>query len=109
MSEPRSAVAATEQAIDLIEKLKTRFGSLMFVQSEDCSEGSSPMCVNESDFTLGPEDLLVGEIDGCYYYVDDEMFERSGSPNLVIDCVPGAADSFSIEGTFGMHFVTHPK
>ena len=37
-------VIATDQAVDLIEKLKVEHGQLMFHQSGGCCDGSSPMC-----------------------------------------------------------------
>ncbi len=109
MSGPESVVAATTHAIDLIEKLKARFGPLMFVQSGGCCDGSSPMCFQDGDFMIGPNDLLLGEIDGCLYYVDDELFEQSGSPHLLIDCTPGETDPFSLEETLHMHFISRTQ
>jgi uncharacterized protein (DUF779 family) len=78
MSGPATAVAATTQAIDLIEKLKRRFGPLMFVQSGGCCDGSAPMCFPEGEYLLGPHDLLLGSIADCSYYIDAELFERWG-------------------------------
>ncbi len=106
MSEPGSAVAATTQAIDLIEKLKASFGPLMFVQSGGCCDGSSPMCYQEGDFLLGPGDLLLGEIAGCPFYMDQDLYKAWGHPKLLIDCAPGGSDSFSLEGTLNMHFLS---
>ena len=109
MSGLSSAVAATTHAIDLIEKLKARFGPLMFVQSGGCCDGSAPMCFQEGDFLLGPGDLLLGEIAGCPFYMDQELYERWGMPRLLIDCAPGGGSSFSLEGTLDMHFIARTQ
>ena len=99
------SVMVTEEARDLIARLKTRYGSLMFVQSGGCCDGSSPVCLREGEMLLGPGDLLLGEIDGCPFYIDREQYERWRKPQFLIDVAPGEGDTFSIEGPEGMHFV----
>jgi len=54
---------------------------------------------------LGPEDLLIGEIATCPFYMDREQYERWGRPRFLIDCAPGGGDSFSLESMEGMHFI----
>jgi len=99
------SVMVTEKARDLIARLKTRYGSLMFVQSGGCCDGSSPVCLREGEMLLGPGDLLLGEIAGCPFYIDQEQYERWNKPQFLIDVSPGEGDTFSIEGPEGMHFV----
>ena len=98
-------VIATGAAHDLIARLKTRYGSLMFVQSGGCCDGSSPVCLREGELLLGPNDLRIGEIAGCPFYIDREQYERWRRPQFLIDVAPGEGDTFSIEGPEGMHFV----
>jgi uncharacterized protein len=109
VSKPENAVVATERAIALIETLKARFGPLMFVQSGGCCDGSSPVCLQEGDLLLGLEDLLIGEIATCPFYMDREQYERWGQPRFLIDCAPGGGDSFSIESMEGMHFIARTQ
>lgn len=63
-------VSATEAARALIARLVARYGELIFMQSGGCCEGSSPICLREGDLLLGPNDLLLGEIAGCPFYID---------------------------------------
>ena len=98
-------VNATKAARDLIVQLKGRYGSLMFMQSGGCCDGSSPMCLREGDLLLGPNDLLLGEIEGCPFYIDREQYERWRQPEFMIDVSPGDGDTFSLEGPEGIHFV----
>jgi uncharacterized protein len=98
-------VSATQGARDLIVRLKARYGSLMFMQSGGCCDGSSPMCLCEGDLILGPNDLLLGEIEGCKFYIDQEQYERWRSPRFLIDVASGDGDTFSLEGPEGVHFV----
>jgi len=99
------SVMVTEKARDLIARLKTRYGSLMFVQSGGCCDGSSPVCLREGELLLGPGDLHLGEIEGCPFYIDREQYERWRKPQFLIDVASGEGDTFSIEGPEGMHFV----
>ena len=47
-----------------IGRLRAEHGPLMFFQSGGCCDGSSPMCFPNGEFLLGPNDLLLGEVDG---------------------------------------------
>ncbi len=98
-------VEVTEAARALIARLKTRHGPLIFMQSGGCCDGSSPMCLQEGDLLLGPNDLLLGEIEGCPFYIDQEQYERWRKPQFLIDVATGDGDTFSLEGPEGMHFV----
>ena len=98
-------VTATDAAVAAIERLRRRHGPLELVQSGGCCDGSSPVCLPAGELLLGPEDVLLGEIAGCPFYVDRAQYVRWREPKLVIDVAPGAGDSFSIEGPEGFHFV----
>jgi uncharacterized protein (DUF779 family) len=98
-------VIATDAARDLIVRLVARYGSLMFVQSGGCCDGSAPICLREGELLLGPNDLLIGEIASCPFYIDQEQYERWRKPQFLIDVAPGDGDTFSLEGPEGMHFV----
>ena len=98
-------VMVTEAARDLIVRLKARYGSLIFMQSGGCCDGSSPMCLQKGDLLLGPNDLLLGEIEGCPFYIDQEQYDRWRKPQFLIDVAQGDGDTFSLEGPEGIHFV----
>ena len=78
----------------------------MLVQSGGCCDGSSPLCLREGELLLGPGDLLLGEVAGVPFYVDSEQYERWRRPAFLLDLRPGAADTFSLEGADGVHFVS---
>jgi uncharacterized protein (DUF779 family) len=98
-------VTATDAALVAIRRLVTRHGPLVFVQSGGCCDGSSPVCLREGELLLGPNDVLLGDVAGCPFYVDREQYERWRRPVLVIDTAPGGGDTFSLEGPDGIHFV----
>ena len=101
-----TAVTATPEALELIERLRARHGRLVFFQSGGCCAGSSPMCLPEGDLLPGTRDLHLGEIGGCAVYIDAEQYARWCRPELVIDVSPGVEESFSLETPEGVHFVS---
>ena len=62
-------VLATPLALEWIEKLKQKHGPLLFHQSGGCCDGSSPMCFAQGDFLIGDQDVLLGEIGDCPFYM----------------------------------------
>ena len=75
-ADPSPRVVATESAVAEIRRLRDEHGPLMFFQSGGCCDGSSPMCFPDGELLLGPNDLLLGEVDGCPFYIDADQDER---------------------------------
>ncbi|MBL8252161.1 MAG: DUF779 domain-containing protein [Candidatus Competibacter sp.] len=104
-----SRVLATDAALELIERLKAKHGSLMFHQSGGCCDGSSPMCYPEGDLLVGDSDVRLGEIGGCPFYMSVAQFEYWQHTQLIIDVVPGRGGMFSLEGPEGVRFLTRSR
>lgn len=104
-----SRVLATDAALDLIARLKTKHGPLMFHQSGGCCDGSSPMCYPEGDLLVGDSDVRLGEIGGCPFYMSVAQFEYWQHTQLIIDVVPGRGGMFSLEGPEGVRFLTRSR
>ncbi len=68
-------VIATPAAAELIEKLKADHGPLAFHQSGGCCGGSAPMCFPEGEFRTGGQDVRLGAISGCEFYMGAAQFE----------------------------------
>lgn len=102
-------VTATPAALELIELLKIRHGPLMFHQSGGCCDGSSPMCYPAGEFRVGGQDVLLGEIGGCPFYMGAAQFEYWQHTQLIIDVVPGRGGMFSLEGPEGKRFLTRSR
>lgn len=98
-------VSATPEAAKAIELLRARHGSIVFHQSGGCCSGSCPMCLRADELPPGPNDLELGEVAGVPVLIDRDLYARWGSPDFRIDVAAGAADSFSLEGSDGLHFV----
>jgi uncharacterized protein (DUF779 family) len=100
-------VVAAESAVAEIGRLRAEHGPLMFFQSGGCCDGSAPMCFPDGELLLGPNDLLLGEVGGCSFYIDADQYERWNRPVLVLDVAPGtgSGSGMSLEELHGVHFV----
>jgi uncharacterized protein (DUF779 family) len=109
MTERVARVVATPAALELIEWLKARHGDLMFHQSGGCCDGSSPMCYPRGEFLIGGQDVLLGDIGGCPFYIGAAQFEYWQHTQLIIDVVPGRGGMFSLEGPEGKRFLIRSR
>jgi uncharacterized protein len=102
-------VEITAQAAAILDKLKAQHGDLMFHQSGGCCDGSAPMCYPVGDFRVGPQDIHLGEIAGCAFYIGAAQFEYWQHTQLIIDVVPGRGAGFSAEAPEGVRFLTRSR
>ena len=102
-------VVVTPAAADLIARLREKHGDLMFHQSGGCCDGSSPMCYPGGEFRIGASDRLLGEINGCPFYIGAEQYALWQHTQLLIDAVPGRGGGFSLEAPDGMRFLTRSR
>ncbi len=102
-------VLLTEAASELIGKLKAKHGPLMFHQSGGCCDGSTPMCFAAGEFRVGAQDVRLGEIAGCEFYIGADQFEYWRHTQLIIDVVPGRGAGFSVEAPEGVRFLTRSR
>jgi uncharacterized protein (DUF779 family) len=102
-------VEITAEAAAVLERLKQRHGALMFHQSGGCCDGSAPMCYPVGDFRVGPQDVLLGTIGGCEFYIGAAQFEYWRHTQLIIDVVPGRGSGFSAEAPEGVRFLTRSR
>ncbi len=87
-------VTVTPDAEALIQRLRAVHGPLMFHQSGGCCDGSAPMCYPLGDFRTGAQDVLMGEIAGCPFYMGAAQFEYWRHTQLIIDVVKGRGAAF---------------
>lgn len=67
------------------------------------------MCFRQRDFQVGARDVLLGEIEGCPFYVGGTDFAWWANFELTIDVTRGGGDSFSVEAADGVRFVTRSR
>jgi uncharacterized protein (DUF779 family) len=102
-------VEITDAATEIVARLKGIHGALMFHQSGGCCDGSAPMCYPVGDFRVGPQDVLLGEIAGCQFYIGAAQFDYWQHTQLIIDVVPGRGSGFSVEAPEGVRFLTRSR
>lgn len=102
-------VVATDEALALLEKLKSLHGDLMFHQSGGCCDGSSPMCYPRGEFRVGDSDTLLGEIGETPFYISKDQYEYWKHTQLIIDAVDGRGGMFSLEGPEGKRFLSRSR
>jgi uncharacterized protein (DUF779 family) len=100
-------IAATEAARQAIAGLRAARGPLMFFLSGGCCDGTTPMCFDLGELRTGDADLLLGEVDGCPFYVDSQHYAAWNEPLLLLDVGDGEAGGFSLSAGPDRHFVIH--
>ena len=98
-------VSVTERARQVIDRLRSQHGPLLFHQSGGCCDGSSPMCFSADDFMVGSHDVLLGDIHDCPFYMAADQFEYWQNTHLTIDVTEGRGSSFSLEIPLGVRFI----
>jgi len=100
-------ITATRAAREAISALRaTRGGPVMFVQSGGCCAGSTPMCFPDGEFIIGDIDVLLGDIDGCPFYIDKRLDEAWNQDEFLLDVADGEPEDFSLAAGDNQHFVT---
>jgi uncharacterized protein (DUF779 family) len=102
-------VLCTAAAARLIERLRYRYGPVLFHQSGGCCDGSAPMCYPAGEFIVGDRDVRLGEIAGAPFYIGEAQFEYWRHTQLTIDVVPGGGGMFSLDNGTGLRFLVRSR
>lgn len=102
-------VTITEAAAEVIDELRNRNGDLIFHQSGGCCDGSSPMCLQKDDLMLNENDVWLGEIHGCDFWMSKDQFEYWKHTKLTVDITKGRGSSFSLEIPMGIRFIIRSR
>jgi uncharacterized protein len=102
-------VVTTGAAIELIEKLRAKYGPLMFHQSGGCCDGSSPMCYPLGEFQTGDSDVLLATVEGAPFFMSRTQFEYWKHTQLILDVVPGRGGMFSLDNSEGVRFLIRSR
>ena len=102
-------VAITEKAIEVLQQLKEKHGNLIFHQSGGCCDGSAPMVFEEGDMYLDDSDILLGQLEGVNYYMNQDQFEYWKHTHLTVDITEGRGSSFSLEIPLGLRFIIRSR
>jgi uncharacterized protein len=89
--------------------LRKEHSDLVFHQSGGCCDGSAPMCYPAREFRVGDQDVHLGRIEGCPFYIGAAQFEYWQHTQLIIDVVSGRGAGFSLEAPEGVRFLTRSR
>jgi uncharacterized protein (DUF779 family) len=103
------AVVATPEALAAIERLLKEHETIMFYQSGGCCDGSLPMCFGKDEFIIGENDVLLGEVGGCPFYIDFRQYEVWKHTQLILDVGEGYPEGFSLPAGDDSHFITKSR
>ncbi|NII11204.1 DUF779 domain-containing protein [Oleiagrimonas sp. C23AA] len=106
---PPPRVVFSDRARALLRQLRAEHGPLLLHLSGGCCEGSAPMCLRASDFRVGAQDVLLGVIEDCPFYVAAAHYAYVAFSQLGIDVVDGGGDSFSLEAAEGVRFIARSR
>ncbi len=106
---PTSRVLVTPAAEATIDLLRDENGPLMFHQSGGCCDGSSPMCFTKGEFRVGANDVWLGQIYGCDFFMSASQFEYWKHTQLTVDVTKGRGASFSLEIPLGVRFLIRSR
>lgn len=108
-------IETTPAADELLRKLTSIHGPLMFHQSGGCCDGSAPMCYLAGEFKVGAADVLLGELvvsdisEPIKVWISLEQFEYWSHTHITIDVVPGRGGGFSLETPEGLRFLIRSR
>ncbi len=107
MNYPR--VAITQAATPILDQLKAKYGDLIFHQSGGCCDGSSPMVFEEGEMYLDESDILLGQLNGINYHMNQDQFDYWKHTHLTVDVNEGRGASFSLEIPMGVRFIIRSR
>jgi uncharacterized protein (DUF779 family) len=108
-------VELTPVAEELLRKLTSLHGPLMFHQSGGCCDGSSPMCYPAGEFRVGAADVKLGDLkvadiqNPIGFWMSASQFEYWKHTHLTIDVVDGRGGGFSLESPEGKRFLIRSR
>jgi uncharacterized protein (DUF779 family) len=103
---PQTRISVTPAAGQAITRLLADRGApVMFVQSGGCCAGSTPMCFPAGEFLVGDNDILLGEIEGCPFYIDAGLDRAWHQDRFILDVAAGPAEGFSLPAGDNLHFI----
>jgi uncharacterized protein (DUF779 family) len=102
-------VVATPAALELVEFLQKKYGTVMFHQSGGCCDNSAANCYLPGEITIGAGDVFLGEIGDAKFYIGRNQYQYWKHTQLIIDVIEGTGGTFSLEGPEGKAFHTRSR
>jgi Uncharacterized protein conserved in bacteria len=68
-----------------------------------------PCASKKGDFKVGSQDVWMGKVYGCDFFMSADQFEYWKHTQLTLDITPGRGSSFSIEIPMGIRFIIRSR
>ncbi|WP_067686039.1 DUF779 domain-containing protein [Nocardia jejuensis] len=105
-----SRVGITDRATTTLQALIAQHGPVLFHQSGDCCDGSSPRCYPLGEFQVGAADVLLGRVfPDTSFWLAADRFEHWRNTHLTVDVTPGRGNGFSLEAPEGVRFIIRSR
>ena len=102
-------VIATPAALELVEFLKQKYGTVMFHQSGGCCDNSAANCYLPGEITMGAGDVFLGKIGDADFFISKSQYATWRHTQLIIDVIEGHGGTVSLEGPEGKAFHTRSR
>ena len=102
-------VIATPAALELVDFLKQKHGTVMFHQSGGCCDNSAANCYLPGEITMGAGDVFLGKIGDADFFISKSQYATWRHTQLIIDVIEGHGGTFSLEGPEGKAFHTRSR
>lgn len=102
-------IEITPEAAKVVRQLKEKHGDLIFHQSGGCCDGSAPMIFEKGEMYLDDSDILLGEVEGVNFYMNQDQYEYWKHTHLTIHVTAGRGASFSLEIPLGLRFIIQSR
>jgi uncharacterized protein (DUF779 family) len=93
------ALAASVDAVMLIIRLSARYGPLMFLHDAS-DEALQPRCRPVGSLPVGEDDVKLGEVAGCEYWIAPSALDQLGSGALLLDVLETGGDASGLTSRF---------
>jgi uncharacterized protein (DUF779 family) len=100
-----TSVTFSPAALTLLRRLQAEHGPVLLHLSGGGCEGSTPICLRQSEFHTGTDDVLLATVEGCPVYVGPHQARYWVNSATTIDITEGGGDSFSLEAPNGVRFL----
>ena len=97
------AIASTE-ALNMIKKLKSIHGDLVFQLSSGCCDGTFPLCVPAEGLYISSQSILLDTVNDVPFYIDKTQQDYLKYTQIKINLAKDVGSSFSLENALGYTF-----
>ena len=102
-------LTATERAIQIVEMLKSKHGTIIFEQSSGCCDGTVPLCIKAEGHYISSQLAIAGYIADVPYYIEKRQLPYLEHLTMEMDVIEGRGASFSLESTEGYGFIIRSR